>query len=120
MSDNKKLTEDQPADQPALNVNKVYDKWAGELTVIKDRRIPGYTSQREITEMQFQVTSNRPNLTNIRVTPQRASDWNSSHYTARRQSTEMLFPAGEKLDMRFKLNDETETWDIVSTPLQTA
>jgi hypothetical protein len=98
-----------------------YDKWVGDLQVVKFRKIPG-TNQREAVHVFFRITAQKPNFTNIRITPDRYKIWIETHFTARAQATELLFPAGVKGEYHWKLNDETEKWEweLIPEILETA
>lgn len=95
------------------------DMWRGTLMMIKDKSIP-QTGQRQITKMQFQYIDAKPKRSGIVTTQDRLDDWNQSHFSARMQVTDMLLPAGQKLDMIFTLNEDSEKWEISTRKLETA
>jgi len=88
-----------------------YDVLKGTLVVIKQKRFPG-TGQTYVTEMQFQITDDKPKRS-CTVPPKVAEFWNSTHFTARFQSTELMFPAGKKLDYWWIYNEGTEDFNFI-------
>lgn len=115
-------TEPELPKEESKTVMKKYDMWRGELVMIKDRRIPG-TGGRESTHMQFRITATKPKRTGIPLPMTgnaSAENWNRTHFTVQQQVTDMLFLEGMKGIIDFKLNDDTEKWDMTIKELETA
>jgi hypothetical protein len=103
-------------------VMKKYDMWRGQLVMIKDRKVPG-TGGRESTHMQFRITASKPKKTGIPLPlsgPHAAEYQNMTRFTIQQQETDMLFIEGTKGIIDFKLNDDTEKWDMTIRELETA
>jgi hypothetical protein len=100
-------------------VMKKYDLWKGEFIVLKDRRIPG-TGQREVTKVQFRITGGQPKRSGQTMEPAKAEFWNKTHFTAKKQDSDMWFPEGEKFYIIYTLNDDTEQFDMTTEPMNIA
>lgn len=99
-------------------VMKRYDMWKGEFVLSSPKTLPG-TGQTLYRRVQFQFTDSKPKKS-VSVTEKDAELWNSTRFTVRKQTTELLFPAGKKLDYWWIYNEETETHEFVAKELETA
>jgi hypothetical protein len=89
-------TDATAAPTPVVEMKR-FDIWQGNLVVLKQKKHPA-TGQSYVTKMQFQFTGSKPSKS-VSV-PQKVADfWNDTHFTARFQSTDLLFPAGVKKDI---------------------
>jgi hypothetical protein len=109
----------KPKAAPAPVVEmKGFDIWQGNLVVLKQKKHLA-TGQSYVTKMQFQFTGSKPKKS-VTV-PQKVADfWNDTHFTARFQSTDLLFPAGVKKDIYWDLDEENEAWIRTEKELETA
>lgn len=106
------------APQSPMVVMKRYDIWRGEFALSSPKTIPG-TGQTIFRRVQFQFTDPKPKKS-VSVTEKDAELWNSTRFTARKQATELLFPAGKKLDYWWIYNEETEKHEFVAKELEIA
>lgn len=100
------------------SLNKWFDLWKGNLELFKPRTIQG-TGQTMYREIQFQLEGSKPKKS-VSVPQAVADEWNKTHFTVRKQSTEMLLPQGRKLDYWWIWNENTESYDFIVKELETA
>jgi hypothetical protein len=113
----KRVRELEDRQRPVVEMLR-FDIWRGDLVVLK-QKMNRLTGQSYVTKMQFQITGKKPSKS-VSVTQKQADFWNETHWTARAQSTDLLFPAGVKYDIYWDFDEENETWTKTEKELETA
>jgi hypothetical protein len=93
--------------RPVVEMRR-YDLWRGDL-VVKNQKMNRLSGQSYVTKIRFEFTGRKP-VRSATMPPKSADFWNTTHFTARFQSTDLFFPEGIRYNIEWNYNEDTEEW----------